>query len=81
MPGTGASIGVERILAMLPGADARPRAPGRRRHRDGLEFAGRAFGLAATARAAGLRASVYLGGSGKLGRQLKWAGDSGARWA
>ena len=23
---------------------------------------------------------TYLGGSGKLGRQLKWAGDSGARW-
>jgi histidyl-tRNA synthetase len=79
VPGTGASIGVERILAMLPGAEARSRL-------DvavtvmGSEFAGRAFSLAATARAAGLRASVYLGGSGKLGRQLKWAGDSGARW-
>jgi histidyl-tRNA synthetase len=24
---------------------------------------------------------VYLGSSGKLGRQLKWASDSGARWA
>jgi histidyl-tRNA synthetase len=23
---------------------------------------------------------VYLGSSGKLGRQLKWASDSGARW-
>ena len=79
VPGTGASIGVERILAMLPGADTRSRL-------DvavtvmGSQFAGRAFGLAATARAAGLRASVYLGGSGKLGRQLKWAGDSGAHW-
>ncbi len=80
VPGTGASIGVERILAMLPGADTRSRL-------DvavtvmGSQFAGRAFGLAAAARAAGLRASVYLGGSGKLGRQLKWAADSGARWS
>ena len=79
VPGTGASIGVERILAMLPGAAARPRL-------DvavtvlGPQFAGRAFRLAAGARSAGLRASVYLGGSGKLGRQLKWASDSGARW-
>ncbi len=32
------------------------------------------------ARKAGLRASVYLGSSGKLGKQLKWASDSGARW-
>ena len=44
------------------------------------ELAGRSFGLAATARAAGLRASVYLGSSGKLGRQLRWASDQGARW-
>jgi len=79
VPGTGASIGVERILAMLPGAAARSRL-------DvavtvlGAQFAGRAFRLAAAARSAGLRASVYLGGSGKLGRQLKWASDSGARW-
>src|SRR5262249_318801 len=37
--------------------------------------------FAAAAREAGLRASVYLGSSGKLGRQLKWASDQGARWA
>ena len=79
VPGPGASIGVVRILAMLPGGESRPRL-------DvavtvlGPEFAGRAFGLAAAARGAGLRSSVYLGGSGKLGRQLKWASDSGARW-
>ena len=24
---------------------------------------------------------MYLGSSGKLGRQLKWASDQGARWA
>ena len=79
VPGTGASIGVERILAMLPDAAARPRL-------DvavtvlGADLADETFRLAAAARAAGLRASVYLGGSGKLGRQLKWASDSGARW-
>jgi histidyl-tRNA synthetase len=46
----------------------------------GAGLSGSAFGFAATARAAGLRSSVYLGGSGKLGRQLKWASESGARW-
>jgi histidyl-tRNA synthetase len=79
VPGTGASIGVERILAMRPDVATRTRL-------DvavtvlGADVAGEAFRLAAGARAAGLRASVYLGGSGKLGRQLKWASDSGARW-
>jgi histidyl-tRNA synthetase len=43
--------------------------------------AARSFALAAAARSAGLRASVYLGASGKLGRQLKWASDQGARWS
>jgi len=45
------------------------------------EHAARSFAFAAAARDAGLRASVYLGNSRKLGRQLKWASDSGARWA
>jgi histidyl-tRNA synthetase len=81
VPATGSSIGVERILPLLPdaGAPAHARldvavtvmAPG---------LASDAFGLAASARAAGLRSSVYLGSSGKLGRQLKWASDAGARW-
>ncbi len=44
-------------------------------------YAQRSFALASAARTAGLRASVYLGSSGKLGRQLKWASDQGARWA
>jgi histidyl-tRNA synthetase len=80
VPGTGASIGVERILGLLPGRPSLTRL-------DvavtvmGAELSGQAFGFAAAARAAGLRSSVYLGGSGKLGRQLKWASDSGARWA
>ncbi len=46
----------------------------------GPALAAESFGFAAAARAAGLRASVYLGSSGKLGRQLKWASDKDARW-
>src|SRR5262249_9536036 len=44
------------------------------------DLAGESFALAAAARSAGLRASVYLGASGKLGKQLRWARDVGARW-
>ena len=81
VPGTGSSIGVERVLALMPDADA---------HRGRLDVAvtvlsadleAASFSFAAAARTAGLRSSVYLGASGKLGRQLKWASDSGARWA
>jgi histidyl-tRNA synthetase len=80
VPGTGTSFGIERILPLLPGAAARGRL-------DvavtvlGPEMARPAFGFARAARLTGLRSSVYLGGSGKLGRQLKWASDSGARWS
>jgi len=81
VPATGTSLGIERVLMLLPDD-----AAGRRGRIDaavpvlGGEFAERSFALAAAARAAGLRASVYLGSSGKLGRQLRWASDSGARW-
>ena len=62
-------------------ARARPRPARRGRHGHGRASSPRRrFGFAAAARAAGLRASVYLGSSGKLGRQLKWASDQGARW-
>jgi histidyl-tRNA synthetase len=81
LPATGSSIGVERILPLLPAADGRARA-----RLDVAvtvmrgDLASQSFAFAAAARSAGLRASVYLGSSGKLGRQLKWASDSGARW-
>jgi histidyl-tRNA synthetase len=80
MPGTGGSLGVERILGLLSGTG------GQRGRLDvavtvmGDELAPASFGFAAVARAAGARASVYLGSSGKLGRQLKWASDAGARY-
>lgn len=81
VPATGSSLGIERILTLLPDeAGARP----------GLldvvvtvlsdDLAAPAFAFAAHARAAGLRASVYLGSSGKLSKQLRWAADQGARW-
>jgi histidyl-tRNA synthetase len=81
LPGTGTSIGLERVLMLVPDdADA---------HRGRIdvavpvlddELATQSFALAGTARTAGLRASVYLGSSGKLGKQLRWASDQGARW-
>src|SRR5215469_6488616 len=81
VPAVGSSIGIERLLALLPGADdgARPRLdlavtvlrP---------DLAAQSFAFAAAGRTAGLRSSVYLGSSGKLRTQLKWANDTGARW-
>ena len=80
-PATGSSLGVERILPLLPDGGAAQR--GRLDVAVTVmaeELARQSFALAAAARAAGLRSSVYLGSSGKLGRQLRWASDQGARW-
>jgi histidyl-tRNA synthetase len=82
VPATGATLGLDRILPLLPGAAA----PESARLDVAVsvmrpDLAGPSFALAAAARRAGFRASVYLGSSSKLGRQLKWASDSGARWA
>ena len=83
VPGTGTSIGIERVLMTL----ADEAVPGAARGRLEVavtvldkDLAGPSFALAATARSAGLRAGVYLGESGKLGKQLRWAADIGARW-
>jgi histidyl-tRNA synthetase len=81
VPATGSSLGIERILTLLP-----DEAGGRPGLLDVVvtvlsdDLAAPSFGFAAQARAAGLRASVYLGSSGKLGKQLRWAADQGARW-
>ena len=81
VPACGGSLGIERILPLIP-----PDAGGGAGSLDvtvavlGEEYAARGFAFASAARGAGLRASVYLGSSGKLGRQLKWASDRGARW-
>jgi len=81
LPGTGGSLGIERLLLLMPGGQA-----GRRGRLDVAvtvmsdDLAGLSFALAGAARAAGLRTGIYLGASGRLGRQLKWASDQGARW-
>ncbi|HEY2579680.1 MAG TPA: histidine--tRNA ligase [Streptosporangiaceae bacterium] len=81
VPATGGSLGTERILAMRAAAtqDQRGRLDVAVTIMD-PELAPASFGFAAAARSAGARASVYLGSSGKLGRQLKWASDAGARF-
>src|SRR5262249_36216636 len=77
----GGALGMERILLMLPpGAEEHTRLDVAVTVMD-QRYAARSFAFAAVARSAGLRASVYLGASGKLGRQLKWASDQGARWS
>jgi histidyl-tRNA synthetase len=76
---TGTSLGIERILSLLPGGPAQGSRLDVAVTVLAEQFAAQSFGLAAAARAAGLRASVYLG-SGRLGRQLRWASDQGARW-
>jgi histidyl-tRNA synthetase len=80
VPATGGSLGVERLLLLLPAAEGHSRLDVAVTVMD-QRYAGRSFAFAASARSAGLRASVYLGASGKLGRQLKWASDQGARWS
>jgi histidyl-tRNA synthetase len=81
VPATGTSLGIERILSLLPeGGAGRPGRLDVAVTVMGEEFAAQSFGFAAAARAVGLRASLYLGASRKLGRQLRWASDQGARW-
>jgi histidyl-tRNA synthetase len=81
VPAVGSSIGVDRLLALLPregdSASARLDLAVTVLRPD---LAAQSFGFAAAGRAAGLRSSVYLGSSGKLRTQLRWANDTGARW-
>jgi histidyl-tRNA synthetase len=77
LPACGGSIGVERILAIQTAGETGQR---------GLDVALTVLGaqddimrLAGEIRAQGLRTGVYLGSSGKLAKQLKWAHDQHAR--
>jgi histidyl-tRNA synthetase len=79
VPACGCSIGIERILAVQGSQDTEPR---------GLDVAVTVLGgeenlmrLAAGLREQGLRVGTYLGASGKLAKQLKWANDQNARIA
>jgi histidyl-tRNA synthetase len=81
VPGTGSSLGIDRILTLMLGATTG--APARLDVAVtmlGPDLAAQSFGFAVAGRSAGLRASVYLGSSAKLRTQLKWANDSGSRW-
>ncbi|MBV8541593.1 MAG: histidine--tRNA ligase [Pseudonocardiales bacterium] len=77
LPACGGSIGVERILATQAAVQTA---------QHGLDVALTVLGaeddvlrLAAEIRAQGLRTGVYLGSSGKLAKQLRWAHDQRAR--
>jgi histidyl-tRNA synthetase len=81
VPACGVSLGVERIMLLV--GDHIPAA-------EPLDVAvtvlddSASVALASAARQlrdAGLRTEVYLGSSGKLARQLKWAADRSARYA
>lgn len=78
MPACGGSIGIERILSLLESTS---------QESAGLDVALTVLGaqaemstLATQLRALGLRTGVYLGTSGKLAKQLKWANDQKARF-
>jgi histidyl-tRNA synthetase len=81
VPATGGSLGIERILPLITAATEAPVARLDVAVTVMGEYGPQSFAFASAARAAGLRAGVYLGSSGKLGRQLKWASDQGARWS
>lgn len=77
LPACGMSIGIERILAIKAAAEQPPER--------GLDVALTVLGaedevmrLAGRLRARGLRTGIYLGTSGKLARQLKWANEQHA---
>jgi histidyl-tRNA synthetase len=81
VPGTGTSTGIERILQLLPGAAERAARLDVAVTVMRPDLEPLSFGFAGAARAAGLSASTYLGSSRKLRSQLRWASDTGARWA
>ncbi len=77
VPACGGSIGIERILAIHAPEETAE---------SGLDVALTVLGaedeimrLAGEIRARGLRTGVYLGSSGQLAKQLKWANDQRAR--
>jgi histidyl-tRNA synthetase len=81
LPACGGSIGIERILSQQD-VQADEQA-------DGLDVALPVLGeetapallrLAGELRGRGLRVGVYLGASGKIAKQLKWANDQNARY-
>ncbi|MFF2025549.1 histidine--tRNA ligase [Streptomyces sp. NPDC058171] len=80
-PACGGSLGIERILPVISQTDTAAYS-----QIDvavtimGEEQAADSFRLAAEIRRTGIRTGVYLGASGKFAKQMKWAGDQGARF-
>jgi histidyl-tRNA synthetase len=80
-PACGGSLGIERILPLIGERASRARSADVAVPIMSDDLAADAFRLAASLRRAGLRVVTYLGSSGKLGRQLRWASEQGARYA
>ncbi|MGI9002140.1 MAG: histidine--tRNA ligase [Pseudonocardia sp.] len=83
LPACGGSIGVERILSSQQADDTDTDTVGLDVALTvlGADTEAALIGLAGRLRAGGLRVGVYLGASGKIAKQLKWANDQNARFA
>jgi histidyl-tRNA synthetase len=81
LPACGGSIGIERIMSQQqPSDDERTGALDVALPVLGQETEPALLRLAGQLRADGLRVGVYLGASGKIAKQLKWANDQNARY-
>jgi len=83
LPACGGSIGIERILSQRGVEDAEDIGAGLDVALTVLaeEAEPALLRLAGELRGAGLRVGIYLGASGKIAKQLKWANDQRARYA
>ncbi len=83
LPACGGSIGIERILSSQQADDTDAESLGLDVALTvlGEDTEAALIGLASRLRAGGLRVGVYLGASGKIAKQLKWANDQHARFA
>jgi histidyl-tRNA synthetase len=83
VPATGGSLGIERILLLLEQQEdaAARRGPDVLVTRLDEDSSPDALTVAQRVREAGFSADVYAGGSGKLGKQLKYADRRGVRVA
>ncbi|MGH3430714.1 MAG: histidine--tRNA ligase [Mycobacteriales bacterium] len=82
LPACGGSLGLERILLLLEEQmEQRSSLVDVAVTVMGAELATDSFSFASKLRSVGIRTGLYLGSSGKLARQLKWASEQGARYS
>ena len=81
VPACGVSLGVERIIGLLESDAANARRLDVAITVMDEESASEVMAFAGRLRSVGLSTEVYLGTSGKLAKQLKWAADRRARFA